>query len=97
MRLAAFEPLSSADVLDYVRRAASHSSSAATVERAMIRERVLAGITRGEATLPPRFMLAMSRDGKVRRACTLAWQFSIVAGAKFDPSPKQQSPAGSAR
>jgi len=50
-----------------------------------------------EASLPSRFMLAMSRDGKVRRACTLAWQFSIMVGAKFDPNPTQQSPAGPAR
>ena len=50
-----------------------------------------------EATLPSRFLLAMSLNGKVRRACTLAWQFSIMAGAKFDPRPEQQSPAGPAR
>jgi len=50
-----------------------------------------------EAPLPQRFILAMSLDGKVRRFCTLAWQFSIVAGAKFDPRPEQQPPQGPAR
>ena len=50
-----------------------------------------------EANLPRRFILAMSLDGKVRRFCTLAWQFSIVAGAKFDPRPEQQPPQGPAR
>jgi len=36
-----------------------------------------------EATLPQRFVLPMSRDGKVRRQCALVWQFSIMVGAQF--------------
>jgi hypothetical protein len=36
-----------------------------------------------EADIPKTFLLAMSRDGKVRRQCTLIWQFSIMVGAKF--------------
>ena len=42
-----------------------------------------------EAALPREFTLAMSRNGKVRRACTLVWQFSIVAGARFALSQDQ--------
>ena|SRR5579872_2913837 len=45
-----------------------------------------------ETTLPERFVLAMSRDGKVRRQCTLVWQFSIVVGARFAPDAEQGAP-----
>ena len=50
-----------------------------------------------EATLPRRFILAMSQDGKVRRSCTLAWQFSIMAGAKFDSEHQTPAQAGKRR
>jgi hypothetical protein len=42
-----------------------------------------------EAALPRRFVLTMSRAGSVRRACSLVWQFSIMAGARFALSPEQ--------
>ena len=36
-----------------------------------------------ETELPGHFVLVMSHAGQVRRQCTLVWQFSIVAGARF--------------
>jgi c-di-GMP-binding flagellar brake protein YcgR len=40
-----------------------------------------------EIDLPPKFVLALSRDGQVRRQCTIAWQLSIVVGVKFASQP----------
>ena len=37
-----------------------------------------------EIELPKTFLLSLSENGVVRRRCTIAWQFSIVAGVKFD-------------
>jgi hypothetical protein len=37
-----------------------------------------------EVDLPRTFMLALSRDGHVRRNCTKVWQFATVAGVRFD-------------
>ena len=38
---------------------------------------------RRETTLPKVFLLALSEDGRVRRRCTIVWQFSTVIGVKF--------------
>jgi hypothetical protein len=40
-----------------------------------------------EMTLPKKFVLLLASQGKVRRDCTLVWQFSIMAGARFEASP----------
>src|SRR5579872_6241190 len=45
-----------------------------------------------ETPLPERFVLAMSRDGKVRRQCSLVWQFSIMVGARFASNAGQDAP-----
>jgi hypothetical protein len=37
-----------------------------------------------EKELPPKFVLSMSQTGQVRRECTLVWQFSIMAGTRFN-------------
>ena len=50
-----------------------------------------------EAELPKKFTLILSHQGNVRRACTLAWQFSIMAGVRFAPPPEQQMPPVSPR
>ena len=39
-----------------------------------------------EKTLPRKFVLLMST--KVRRDCTLVWQFSIMAGARFSETTR---------
>jgi hypothetical protein len=49
-----------------------------------------------EVALPKSFVLSLSRDGHVRRECTIAWQFSVVIGVRFGGSepvsaPKDQS------
>jgi hypothetical protein len=36
-----------------------------------------------ESELPATFLLALSRDGAVRRRCHKAWQFATVAGVRF--------------
>ena len=36
-----------------------------------------------EVELPPAFMLALTRDGTVRRKCRKIWQFATVAGVSF--------------
>jgi PilZ domain-containing protein len=46
-----------------------------------------------EAELPAEFMLAMSHNGRVRRSCTLVWQFSIMAGARFAQSVEESQMA----
>src|ERR1700730_18329363 len=40
-----------------------------------------------EAELPRLFILGFSLGGQVRRKCCLVWQFSIVVGVRFLPSP----------
>jgi hypothetical protein len=45
-----------------------------------------------KAALPQKFVLVLSRDGKVRRNCMLAWQSSILAGAKFARPPEHRPP-----
>jgi hypothetical protein len=37
---------------------------------------------RRETVLPKTFLLALSEDGRVRRRCTIVWQFSTVVGVK---------------
>jgi len=44
-----------------------------------------------EATLPQEFVLAMSRDSRVLRACTLVWRVGIMAGASLDYAPRMRS------
>lgn len=39
-----------------------------------------------EVVLPKSFVLSLSRDGQVRRECTVAWQFSVVVGVRFGRS-----------
>ena len=46
-----------------------------------------------ELPLPKSFVLSLSRDGQVRRECTVAWQFSVVAGVRFS-QPERQNTAG---
>ena len=43
--------------------------------------------------LPARFMLSLTRDTNVMRACEPAWQLSIVAGIRFcgNPGPGSSS------
>jgi hypothetical protein len=36
-----------------------------------------------ENELPGTFLLALSRDGAVRRRCHKVWQFATVAGVRF--------------
>lgn len=36
-----------------------------------------------EIELPKTFLLSLSKNGGVRRLCTIAWQFSTVVGVKF--------------
>ena len=38
---------------------------------------------REDMSLPKSFMLALTRDGIVRRPCETVWQLSIVAGVRF--------------
>jgi len=38
---------------------------------------------REDMSLPKSFMLALTRDGSVRRPCETVWQLSIVAGVRF--------------
>ena len=40
-----------------------------------------------ETDLPKKFLLVLSHQGKVRRVCTVVWQFSIMAGVSFAPPP----------
>src|SRR3954464_7087296 len=42
--------------------------------------------------LPKSFMLALTRDGSVRRPCETVWQLSIVAGVRFSG---ESNPGGS--
>jgi len=37
----------------------------------------------GESVIPQDFVLALSRDGRVRRQCKKVWQFSTVVGVRF--------------
>lgn len=39
-----------------------------------------------EIEIPQAFVLSLSRTGDVRRSCRKVWQFSTVAGVKFDKS-----------
>lgn len=39
---------------------------------------------RKDVPLPKSFSLALTSDGGVRRSCKTAWQFSIVAGVRFN-------------
>jgi hypothetical protein len=34
-------------------------------------------------TMPPRFVLVLSRDGRVRRRCVVAWQSGPMMGVHF--------------
>jgi hypothetical protein len=36
-----------------------------------------------DAPLPQFFLLALTRDGNVRRSCELVWQLAVVAGVRF--------------
>jgi hypothetical protein len=36
-----------------------------------------------DVPLPQSFLLALTRDGNVRRVCELVWQLSVVAGVRF--------------
>lgn len=36
-----------------------------------------------DVPLPQSFLLALTRDGNVRRLCELVWQLSVVAGVRF--------------
>src|SRR5215212_9210946 len=38
---------------------------------------------RQDVPLPKSFLLALTRDANVRRACEAVWQLSIVAGVRF--------------
>jgi hypothetical protein len=38
---------------------------------------------REDVSLPESFVLALTKDGNVRRACQKVWQLSVVAGARF--------------
>ena len=42
--------------------------------------------------LPQSFLLALTRDGNVRRLCELVWQFSVVAGARFSDAGASKAP-----
>jgi hypothetical protein len=39
-----------------------------------------------DVTLPDAFVMSLSPDGHVRRACTIAWQFSVLVGVRFSQS-----------
>ena len=38
---------------------------------------------REDMALPAHFLLALTKDGSVRRPCQTVWQFSVVAGVRF--------------
>ena len=41
--------------------------------------------------LPTRFLLSLTRDTNVMRACEPAWQLSIIAGVRFCGNPRPGS------
>lgn len=43
-----------------------------------------------EFEVPQKFLLSLSREGKVRRSCTKMWQFSTVVGVRFAEQPAAQ-------
>jgi hypothetical protein len=45
-----------------------------------------------DIALPNSFVLSLSRDGEVRRVCTVAWQFSVLVGVRFGRSESPTTP-----
>lgn len=41
-----------------------------------------------DVPLPKSFLLALTRDGNVRRLCETVWQLSTVAGVRFSVKPE---------
>jgi hypothetical protein len=44
-----------------------------------------------EIVVPQTFLLTLSHDGHVRRACSKVWQFATVLGVKFSERPALDS------